>query len=494
VELIEARHKGMERYATVDDDAAASLAKFLRAGPERPQLVGTIGADIARRDGIVSEPRHCEAAEALLRDELTAAEKNLADAEQREASRIVERHAELRREAEASDRNWSVSIISSCGHHDKRRGILSTAGGLLRRSSRRVKRQQQKMVIGRTDKRGTRRAAHTWTPDTDPRDTSGDFGPAMKRLWALLLRFWVPALLPVLIIRLATPVVAAVIEAGPGKPFARPSTAIARAKDGDVVRIAPGIYEDCAIVRQNRLTIEGIGGGETNFSGRVCDDKAILVIAGTDVTVRGITLSDAKSSFANGAGIRAEGARLTVDTVKFIDNQNGILGANDPRISIRVTGSTFIGNGSCRPDCAHGIYMGHGDRLRVESSKFFRTNEAHHIKSRAQVTEIVGCTISDGPLGTASFLIDIPNGGTVLIEKNQMIKGPRATNHTAAIEIGEEGETNPPGPIIIRDNRFVNLMGGPTAFVRNGGMRPALLTGNEVTGPVEPLAGEGEVR
>ena len=53
---------------------------------------------------------------------------------------------------------------------------------------------------------------------------------------------------------------AAVLEVGPGKHFDKPSAAIAAAKDGDTVRVAPGEYEDCATIRQNRFTLEGVGG------------------------------------------------------------------------------------------------------------------------------------------------------------------------------------------------------------------------------------------
>ncbi len=284
---------------------------------------------------------------------------------------------------------------------------------------------------------------------------------------------------------------AAVLEVGPGKPFAWPSAAIAKARDGDTVRVAPGEYEDCAIITQNRLTLDG-GGGVT-LHGPVCKDKALLVVIGADVTLRGLTLTNAKSTRGNGAGIRAEGARLLVENTKFINNENGILGAGEPAVSIRVVDSVFTGNGQCRPDCAHGIYAGHSASLRVERSKFFRQNEGHHIKSRALVTEIVDCLISDGPLGTASLLIDIPNGGTVLIEHNEMVKGSMTSNPSAAIMIAGEGETNPKGPIEIRNNHFLNRQGRTTALVFNQGLAPAHLTANVLTGLVTALKGEGLV-
>ena len=48
---------------------------------------------------------------------------------------------------------------------------------------------------------------------------------------------------------------AAVLEVGPGQAFAKPSDAIAKAHDGDTVRVAAGEYVDCATIRQNRFTI-----------------------------------------------------------------------------------------------------------------------------------------------------------------------------------------------------------------------------------------------
>ena len=126
---------------------------------------------------------------------------------------------------------------------------------------------------------------------------------------------------------------AAVLEVGEGKPFKTPSAAIARAKDGDTVRVAAGVYKDCATIKQNNLTLEGTG-GEVTMRGKTCDDKAILIVKGSGVTVRGLTLANARSAYGNGAGIRVEGTALLVDSTKFVDNENGILVANDPKFSL----------------------------------------------------------------------------------------------------------------------------------------------------------------
>lgn len=153
------------------------------------------------------------------------------------------------------------------------------------------------------------------------------------------------------------------LEVGPGKPYALPSEAAADARDGDRVVIAGGEYLDCAVWRQSGLVIEGTPGAVVG--GRVCQDKAVFVIAGADTAVRGLTLSGARSTAANGAGIRAEGPGLLVEDVRFLDNENGILAADQPRGALVVRNSEFVRNGSCEQACAHGIYAGRLAELRV---------------------------------------------------------------------------------------------------------------------------------
>src|SRR5262249_25899839 len=142
------------------------------------------------------------------------------------------------------------------------------------------------------------------------------------------------------------------------------------------------------------------------------------------------------------AGIRLVKGSLTVDSVKFIDNQNGILGG-EPGATVTIRNSDFDKNGTCAGACAHGIYIGHVDLLRVENSHFSDTRQAHSIKSRALRTEVTGCTIVDGPDGTSSFLIEIPNGGALIVRDNTLEKGAKSENHTAAIAIGAEGVSHP---------------------------------------------------
>ena len=289
------------------------------------------------------------------------------------------------------------------------------------------------------------------------------------------------------------PAFARTLEVGQGHQFRQPSEAVAAAKDGDVIDIYPGQYTDCAIVRQSNLVIEGKGPGVV-LADKTCGGKAILVIAGSNVTVRNLTLQRARVPDRNGAGIRAEGVNLTVENSRFLDNENGILASNQSNSQLRVIGSEFIGNGKCDPSCAHGIYANHIALLHVERSKFLDTHAGHHIKSRALRTEIINCVIQDGAQGNSSYLIEIPNGGTVLVEGNTMQKGPKAENQAYAVSIGAEGVTQPAEQIVFRNNTFSNDQGRPTTFVRNLTATSAQLIGNRFKGQVTPLEGNGTVK
>lgn len=295
-----------------------------------------------------------------------------------------------------------------------------------------------------------------------------------------------------LLLLAAAPAAARTLEVGPGRQYRMPSEAAAAAADGDRIVVAPGEYFDCAVLRQDNLVIEGSGpAGGAVMTDRICQGKAILVTTGTAITVRNLTLTRARAPDGNGAGIRSEGQSLVVERVRFIDNQNGILTGSPDGSTLLVRDSEFLRNGICMAACAHSLYAGHLALLRVERSRFFETRDGHHIKSRAERTEVVDCDIADGPQGTSSYLIDIPNGGSVMVRGNTLQKGPKSGNHTAAIMIGAEGVTQPTREILIEDNTLRNDGDFRTVFVDNVTATGAQLKGNRLSGPVTPLQGDG---
>jgi hypothetical protein len=277
---------------------------------------------------------------------------------------------------------------------------------------------------------------------------------------------------------------AKLLAVGPDRVLKVPSQAAAVAANGDVIRIDPGTYTDCAVWRASHLLIEAAGPG-VRITGTVCGEKALFVTQGAKITVRGITFADATVVWHNAAGIRVEGPDLTVEHSRFLNNENGILAGGDPNSVLRITDSEFIGNGSCIAACAHGVYAGAPIYLLdIERCVFRETKTAHHIKSRALNTIVRGTLIEDGPAGTSSYLIDVPNGGNVVIQGNRMEKGPLTGNPSAAISIGIEGVTNPTDSLVIRDNVFRSDVAKRTTFVRNSSAIGVEMLGNTITGNV----------
>jgi prepilin-type processing-associated H-X9-DG protein len=272
------------------------------------------------------------------------------------------------------------------------------------------------------------------------------------------------------------------LPVGPTRALHTPSAAAAVAKDGDRIAIDPGTYDDCAVWRQNRLLIEGVG-GQPRIQGKVCQDQALWLIRGNRIEIANVAFADAHASPNNGAGIKFTGRDLTVRNSLFIHNENGILVGPEPKSHIRVADSMFRDNGKCAPVCAHGIYIGHVASATVTNSRFERQMAGHHIKSRALATELVGNRIEDGLDGTASFSVDLPNGGTAIIRGNYFQKGPKSQNRLTFISIGEEGATNPSRGIAIVQNSFLCNEPHLDSFVWNRTkLRSVLLKANSFVG------------
>ena len=286
--------------------------------------------------------------------------------------------------------------------------------------------------------------------------------------------------------------VAKTLLVGSDQALKVPSAAAAVAADGDTIEIEPrqGGYFDCAVWKQNKLTIEGKGDGVV-ITDKPCQGKALFVIDGSDITIRNLTFQRARVPDKNGAGIRAEGGNLTIEHSRFLNNENGILAADSPKATMTIRDSEFTDNGKCDPTCSHGIYVNQLALLHIEHSVFRDTKQGHHIKSRALRTELIGDDIADLDVGTSSYLVDIPNGGAFIMRDSSLEKGPKSENHSTAVSIGEEGVTQPTPEITVSGNKFRNDMNIETIFVRNGTATDAVLTNNTFTGKIIPLSGDG---
>jgi hypothetical protein len=90
---------------------------------------------------------------------------------------------------------------------------------------------------------------------------AGAYGNRRRLVRKPKTRRWRPALLALGWLTACSPGVSAkVLLVGPERTLQAPSDAAAVAEDGDIVRIDPGEYVDCAIWRANRLVLEAPDG------------------------------------------------------------------------------------------------------------------------------------------------------------------------------------------------------------------------------------------
>jgi hypothetical protein len=306
---------------------------------------------------------------------------------------------------------------------------------------------------------------------------------------------------------------AATLSVGAGKTYATLAAAAAKANPGDTIVVSPGVYTSGAIWSDSGLTIRAATGaapGSVIVRGGTVGGKALFVTKGDNITVQGIRFEGARVADGNGAGIRSEGRNLTVINAEFVGNEMGILATGTTNgNTLTVRGSRFDNTKSKRTgSIGHALYVGNTiDGLVVESSTFTRSFVGHYIKSRARTATITDNRIDDTN-GTASYLIDLSEGGGATIASNVLVKGAKASNCCTAIAYGFEmkkGATfqNPAAPVRVTGNSFTNLRASNVTFFANRSTpaNPVSLSGNTMTaragsirlysGPVSGTPSEG---
>ncbi len=277
-----------------------------------------------------------------------------------------------------------------------------------------------------------------------------------------------------------------VLRVGVGQQYSTLSAAIGASHDGDLILIDAGTYTNDFATITHKITIEGVG-GMANLVATIAppNNKGILVVD-NDVTIKNLSFSGAAVSDAmggNGAGIRYEGGQMVLINDAFIGNQNGIMG--NPVIAgltntVTIDHSVFSGNGS-GTGYTHNLYIGAVDNLTVTNSIFQNAVVGHEFKSRALVNDIENNIFSDGPTGTASYDIDLPNGGVALIKNNVIEKGPLSQQQNM-VHFGGEGIPYAGSSLTVTGNSFVNDRTSSTVAVLNQTITSATITGNSFTG------------
>lgn len=254
---------------------------------------------------------------------------------------------------------------------------------------------------------------------------------------------------------------------GPERPSLTLAEAVERAADGDTIALLPGEYRgQVAVIDGKRLTLRGVGKRPVLVAnGRIAEHKAILVLRNGEYTVDNVEFRGARAPDANGAAIRFESGKLTVQRSAFFDNESGILTGNDGRAALAIEDCEFGHAPRVEGGLYHLLYVGRIASLSVRGSRFHTGFEGHLVKSRAAENRIAYNLIHDGPEGQASYEIDLPNGGLAWIIGNVVSQGP-GTRNPVMVAYGSEGRHWPRNGLYVAHNTFVGQPWPPAWALR----------------------------
>ncbi len=282
-----------------------------------------------------------------------------------------------------------------------------------------------------------------------------------------------------------------VLTVGIGQQYSTIEAAVNASSSNDTINVQKGTYTNDFLSITHNLTLDAVGGmvslvatvAPPNEKGLIDEGDNGVSVSVTGFELSGVSISDANG--ANGAGIRYEGGTLTLANDYIHNNQDGLLANADPAGRISIVNTEFADNGTASGAGAgydHNLYVGAIGSLTVNQSYFTGAVVGHEIKSRAASTTITNSRIQDGPGGTASYDIDLPNGGAATISGNTIEKSATAEN-PVVISYGEEGNLSAGSSLLVSGNIILNDLASPSSVaVRNSSTVDAMVTNNQFYG------------
>jgi len=280
----------------------------------------------------------------------------------------------------------------------------------------------------------------------------------------------------------------AILTVGPGQQYATLPAAIAASQNGDVIQVQAGTYTNEFATITDSITIEGVGGMVNLVATEPPpNEKGILLIGNvTDdptVTLDNLEFSGAAVSAAdggNGAGVRYQSGNLIMNDCYVHNNQDGILADAYAAGYITITNSEFADNGTTS-GLTHNIYISGVGTFTITGSYVTAANTGNEIQSRARVNNVTNNRIVDGPTATASYSINLPNGGVDTVTGNIIEQGPHSQNHQI-ISFGTAGAYSGSG-LTVSDNTIVNDEHvSDASAITNATNIPVYFTDNSVWG------------
>ena len=225
--------------------------------------------------------------------------------------------------------------------------------------------------------------------------------------------------------------------------------ALQTVQDHGTITLSKGYYHEAGRLNANFVKIIAEPGAV--LYGKTVEGKGALVINGDQTYIEGLECHSIYVSDRNGVCVRLQGQGLRLNKVYFHHSQGGLLGSRNGG-DIIVENSRFEHLGD--RDFCHGIYTLAPSRLIIRNSVFlYNRNAGHEIKSRSIYTEITDSVVASGD-SRDSRLIDVPDGGDVVIRNNLLIEGPLSENHDL-LSWGVEGVKHLGQRVVIEKNIIV---------------------------------------
>jgi len=276
----------------------------------------------------------------------------------------------------------------------------------------------------------------------------------------------------------STIVLTGITIARTGQTYPTLNAAVGASQDNDVIQVPKGTYVNDVVNITKKLTIKGIGGMAKFTANTPPPNGKAIFLANNDITLDHIEMSGCTVADNNGAGIKQESGYLTLTYCYFHDNQDGVL-SNAQTSGITIQYCEFAHNGA-GDGYSHNLYIGASPKAIIQNSYFHDAVAGHEVKCRALSTLIENCRIQNGS-GSASYCIDLPQGGASIVKNDTIEKGMNAQNPNA-IHFGGEA-VNPGSSLLVSSVLFVSAKTG-YVFVANqmADGSSASLTSNNVFG------------
>ena len=217
--------------------------------------------------------------------------------------------------------------------------------------------------------------------------------------------------------------------------------------------------------------LSGVGSPVVSIA-TMASHRGIFVTRG-EAIFEGIRFRNGLAITGNGSAIWHDGGAITIRDCVFEGNQNGVLVARSPAITVER--SVFDANGG---GCGHthGLYIDAVGHARIENCVFLDTVVGHHLKSRADRIEIAGCYFGGKPSSSTSCAIDLARAGFAWISRNQIVK-TKASMSTYFIAVASESKGVSPD-VAIEDNVFIAQQRWFSVAVKNYARAPVFLARN----------------